>query len=249
MFTQISKPRGRGRPPGRTVEGEATRRRLYDTAVALIGEQGYAATTLRAVAERAGVSPGLLYRYFPSKRSLVLELYDQLSYEYARQATNLAVGTWRERFLGALETSLRVLGPHRITLRALAPVMVGDIDEGVFAQSTAFSRRRVQAIFEDVVINAADAPTRTLSEPLGRLLYLLHLAVILWWLLDKSPQQRATRALVSLIRQMLPAVALTLRLPPGRRFVRTADQLFREALVDEQDQPRTGALRPSAQSS
>lgn len=247
MFTTNSKPRGRGRPRGRTLEGEATRRRLYETAVALIGEQGYEATTLRDVAERAGVSAGLLYRYFPGKRSIVLALYDQLSDAYARQATKVAAGPWRDRFLSALDASLRVLGPHRITLRALAPLMVGDAEEGVFAQSTSFSRRRVQAVFEDVVVNAVDAPARNIAEPLGRLLYLLHLAVILWWLLDKSPRQRATCALVSLIRQMLPAAALTLRLPPVRRFVQTADQLFREALLDDAGEPGTDELRPSAQ--
>ena len=244
MFTKNSKPRGRGRPAGRTREGEATRRRLYETAVALIAERGYEATTLRDVARRAGVSAGLLYRYFPSKRSIVLALYDQLSDTYAREAGDAAPGTWRERFVSALDTSLRVLGPHRITLRALAPVMVGDVEEGVFAQSTAFSRRRVQAVFEDVVINAADAPARKLSEPLGRLLYLLHLAVILWWLLDKSPRQRATGALVALLRQMLPAAALTLRLPTVRRFVQTADQLFREALLEDAGEARSTPQRP-----
>ena len=44
----------------------------------LIAERGYDATTLRDVAERAGVSAGLLYRYFPSKRAVVLALYDEL---------------------------------------------------------------------------------------------------------------------------------------------------------------------------
>ena len=78
MFTKNGKSTKRGRPPGRTVEGEATRRRLYETAIRLIGEQGYEATTLRDVAKRAGVSAGLLYRYFPSKRSVVLALYDEL---------------------------------------------------------------------------------------------------------------------------------------------------------------------------
>jgi AcrR family transcriptional regulator len=246
MFTKNNKPRRRGRPSGRTFEGEETRRRLYETAVALVAEQGYEATTLRDVAERAGVSPGLLYRYFPSKRSIVLELYDQLSDTYAGQAADLSQGPWRERFISALETSLRVLGPHRIALRALAPIMVGDVEEGVFAQSTAFSRRRVQAVFEDVVVNAADAPAPKLSEPLGRLLYLLHLAVILWWMIDKSPGQRATHALVSLIRKTLPAAALTLRLRPIRRFVQTADQLFREALLEDAGEPGTAEPRPSA---
>ena len=232
MFTENSKPRKRGRPAGRTAEGDATRARLYDTAVRLIGERGYEATTLRDVAKRSGVSAGLLYRYFPSKRSVVLALYDQLSDTFARDATDMAPGKWRDRFLYALETSLRSLGPHRVTLRALVPVMVGDVEEGLFAQSTAFSRLRVQAIFERAVAGATDAPAPKLADALGRLLYLVHLGVILWWLLDKSPGQRATHGLLALWRRMLPSVSVALRLSLVRGAVQSADMLFREALLD-----------------
>ncbi|RPI54111.1 MAG: TetR/AcrR family transcriptional regulator [Acidobacteria bacterium] len=232
MFIENSKPRKRGRPPGRTAEGEATRARLYETAIALIGERGYEAATLREVATRAGVSPGLLYRYFPSKRSVVLALYDELSEEFARQSVEMPRGRWRDRFIYALELSLRVIGPHRVTLRALAPVMIGDTAEGVFAQSTAFSRVRVQTAFQNAVIEAADAPKRSLAEALGRLLYLLHLGVILWWLLDRSPGQRATGALVALLRQILPSATVALHLRPVRGFVLSADSLFEEALLN-----------------
>jgi AcrR family transcriptional regulator len=200
--------------------------------VRLIGEQGYEATTLRGVAKRASVSPGLLYRYFPSKRSVVLALYDELSDAFAHDAAEMPAGKWRDRFLYALETSLRTLAPHRVTLRALVPVMVGDVDEGVFAQSTAFSRARVQAIFQRAVVGANDAPPQKLAEALGRLFYVIHLGVILWWLLDKSPRQRATQGLLSLWRRILPSAALALRLPIVRGAVQSADMLFREALLD-----------------
>ena len=103
-------------------------------------------------------------------------------------------------------TSLDVLEPHRVALRALIPVLVGDPDDGVFAASTAFSRLRVQRVFEEAVAGASDAPKQPLAEALGRLLYLIHLAVLLWWLLDKTPKQRATAALVSLTQQLLPSV-------------------------------------------
>ncbi len=235
MFTENSKPRKRGRPAGRTAGGEETRLRLYEAAIALIGERGYDAATLRDVAERAGVSPALLYRYFPNKRAVVLSLYDQLSETFAQQAAEMPRGKWRERFIFALELSLRVLGPHRVTLRALAPVMVGDAEEGVFAQKTAFSRLRVQRAFQEAVTGATDAPKR-LAESLGHLLYLAHLGVLLWWLLDRSPGQRATSALVGLIRQMLPSAALTLHLRPVRGFVQSAAVLFREGLIGEQPQ-------------
>jgi AcrR family transcriptional regulator len=233
MFTKNSQPRKRGRPAGRTAGGEATRQSLYETAIALIGERGYEAATLREVATRAGVSPALLYRYFPSKRSIVLALYDRLSEAFATQAAELPRGKWRDRFAIALELSLRALAPHRVTLRALAPVMVGDADEGVFARNTAFSRVRVQRIFEDAVTGATDAPKAPLAGALGHLLYLAHLGVILWWLLDRSPGQRATKALLALIRQMLPSAALALHLRPVRGFVQSADALFHEGLLGE----------------
>jgi AcrR family transcriptional regulator len=231
MFSQNSGPRKRGRPPGRSADGEATRARLYEAAISLIGERGYEAATLREVATRAGVSPGLLYRYFPNKRSVVLALYDELSEQFARQAADTPRGKWRERFIYALELSLRVLRPHRVTLRALAPAMVGDAEEGVFAQSTAFSRLRVQAAFHMAVSEATDAPKKPLAEALGRLLYLLHLGVILWWLLDRSAGQRATSSLVALLRQMLPSAVLALRLRAVRGFVESADSLVGEALL------------------
>jgi len=230
MFTQNVKPRKRGRPPGQTAQGAAARDRLYATAMRLITKRGYEATTLRDIAKEADVSVGLLYRYFPSKQAVIIALYDELSADYERQAASMPDGRWRERFIFALNTTLEVLAPHRMTLRALIPVMVGDPIDGVFAESTAFSRQRVQRVFEAAVVESTDAPNAPLAGALGRLLYMVHLAVLLWWLLDKSAKQRATAALVALTQQLLPSAALTLRLPPVRRFVIAVDELIREAL-------------------
>ncbi len=238
MFTEISKHRKRGRPPGRTAGGEATRLRLYEAAIALIGERGYDAATLRDVATRAGVSPALLYRYFPNKRSVVLALYDELSETFAQRAAGMPRGTWRERFIFALELSLRALAPHRVTLRALAPMMVGGAEEGVFAQNTAFSRKRVQGVFQEAVVGATDAPKGPIAESLGRLLYVAHLGMILWWLLDRSSDQRATKALVAAIGRMLPSAAVALRVRPVRGFLLSADALFREGLLGEEVEAR-----------
>jgi AcrR family transcriptional regulator len=230
MFTKNVNPRKRGRPAGPTAQGVATRERLYATALRLIAARGYEATTLRDIAKDADVSVGLLYRYFPSKQAVVIALYDELSTGYARQAAEMPIGRWRDRFIFALNTSLQVLEPHRMALRALTPVLVGDPEEGIFATSTAFSRLRVQHVFEAAVTDATDAPKQPLAEALGRLLYLIHLAVLLWWLLDKSSNQRATASLVSLTQQLLPSAAMALRVPPVRRFVISVDELIRQAL-------------------
>ena len=226
-------PRQRGRPRGRTPHGMEARRRLYETAVRLIATRGWQETTLRDVAREAGVSVGLLYRYFPSKRAVVLALYDELSAVYAARAEAMRPGRWRDRFLYALTTSLDVLGPQRVALAALVPVLVGDANEGLFAPGTAFSRLRVQAVFVEAVVGATDAPRGELGPALGRLLYLAHLAVLLWWLLDKSPGQRATQALLALLGRVLRLAAPALRVPGVPGLVIAADALVREALFGE----------------
>jgi AcrR family transcriptional regulator len=237
-------PRGRGRPRGPTNQGVETREHVYKTAVQLIASRGYDATTLRDIADKADVSVGLLYRYFPSKRAVVLGLYDDLSERYAEQASNMRPGPWRERFRFALRTSLGVLAPRRDTLAALVGVLVGSADDGLFAPATAFSRRRVQSVFLEAVVGASDAPKPKDAAALGRLFYAVHLAIILFWLLDKSPQQKATTALLAMLERMLPAAALAVRLGPALAFVRSADRLCREGLFGEAGEPATAGGAP-----
>jgi AcrR family transcriptional regulator len=228
-----SKNERRGRPAGTTPQGQEMRERLYVTAIRLISKHGYESTTLRTVADSAGVSVGLLYKYFPNKRAVVIELYDRLSAEFVLRVAETKSGKWRDRFIFALKTSLDVLGPHRSTLAAMIPILVGDPNEGVFAPSAASSRLRVEKIFHDAVTGATDVPSPKLAAALGRLLYLLHLSVILWWLLDRSPKQRATLGLIALLQRILPSAALALRFPPIPSFVISGDALFREALLND----------------
>ena len=47
-----------------------TRSRIRDTAIALFGQRGFAATTVRAIADEAGVSAALVIHHFGSKDAL-----------------------------------------------------------------------------------------------------------------------------------------------------------------------------------
>ena len=59
--------------PLRTKRGETSRAAIFGAALELFQERGYDATTMRAIADRAGVSLGNSYHYFPSKEHLVLD--------------------------------------------------------------------------------------------------------------------------------------------------------------------------------
>ncbi|HMG76002.1 MAG TPA: helix-turn-helix domain-containing protein, partial [Pyrinomonadaceae bacterium] len=54
----------------KTAKGEQTKALILNSALDLLGERGYEATTMRAIAKQAGVSLGNAYHYFGSKEHL-----------------------------------------------------------------------------------------------------------------------------------------------------------------------------------
>lgn len=58
----------------RQVRAELTRERILEAAAHVFGEYGYAAGTTNRIAERARVSIGSLYQYYPNKDAILLEL-------------------------------------------------------------------------------------------------------------------------------------------------------------------------------
>ncbi|MEV0698995.1 TetR/AcrR family transcriptional regulator [Saccharopolyspora sp. NPDC050389] len=58
----------------RQVRAELTRQRILGAAAHVFAEHGYAAGTTNRIAERARISIGSLYQYFPNKDAILLEL-------------------------------------------------------------------------------------------------------------------------------------------------------------------------------
>ncbi|MDN3296314.1 TetR/AcrR family transcriptional regulator [Streptomyces ficellus] len=73
--------------PDSTRRSERSRRAIYDAALALVAEVGYAKTTIEGIAARAGVGKQTIYRWWPSKAAVLLEAFLDLG----RQA-NEALG-------------------------------------------------------------------------------------------------------------------------------------------------------------
>ena len=71
--TSIERPRGR---PADTKSGEF-QTSLLNSAESLFSENGYAATSVRSVADRAGVNPALVHYYFGTKHDLLMAVIDR----------------------------------------------------------------------------------------------------------------------------------------------------------------------------
>ncbi len=82
---------------GRASRGDATRELILDTALAMFGEHGYRATSVRDIAGRCGMThPGLLY-HFPSKAVLLMAALQR------RDDVDCVDGETRERGFNQLD--------------------------------------------------------------------------------------------------------------------------------------------------
>jgi AcrR family transcriptional regulator len=61
----------------RVEKSERSRRHVLDKALGLFSHHGYRATSVREIAEAAGVSTGNVYHHFPDKESIFRELLDE----------------------------------------------------------------------------------------------------------------------------------------------------------------------------
>ena len=61
----------------RAEKTEAQRNRILDAAQKCFAESGFHAATMATIAETAGISAGLAYRYFPGKDAIVLAIIER----------------------------------------------------------------------------------------------------------------------------------------------------------------------------
>ena len=65
-----------------TNKGEQTKALILETALELFRERGYEETTMRAIAQKAGLSLGNAYYYFHSKEFLIQAFYHRTHEEH-----------------------------------------------------------------------------------------------------------------------------------------------------------------------
>jgi AcrR family transcriptional regulator len=117
-----------------------TRERLLHSAAELIAEGGYTTASVAAIAERAGLAVGALYRHFPSKAELFVEVFRSVAEQEhtAMQAAAERYSTFEER----LEAVIRTYAMSAFDNRHLAWALVYEpVDPLVDAERLAYRRR------------------------------------------------------------------------------------------------------------
>lgn len=205
-----------------TTKSTRTRALLVETALAMFRERGYEATTMREIAARAAVSPGNAYYYFAGKNSLVQELYDRIQVEHRGRAEPLLRrGAPLADNLGkVLHAGLDTMADYHSFGSTMVHVALKTSSSvSPFSPQSTGARAAAIALFEDTVAASKGVPAGPLRPRLPHLLWLLYLGITLHWVIDSSPGQRRTRALID---GLVPIVGRTLtlaRLPVARGLV------------------------------
>ncbi len=181
--------------PPKTRRGETSRAAILSAALDLFQERGYEATTMRAIADRAGASLGSSYHYFPSKEHLVLEFY---RHTHELHVAAIAPLLGREKDLAT-----RLRGTVRAVVITCEPfhAVAGSIFSTVanpasplnpFGGAAKPLRDEVVELYSDVIRGSDARIPADIGEMLPLALWLYQMGILYFWIFDKSPGRLRT---------------------------------------------------------
>jgi AcrR family transcriptional regulator len=210
-------------PTGKTRKGEQTRERILDAALELFRTQGYAATTMRQIAEAAGVAVGNAYYYFASKDQLILAFYERNHTDHLAALGDALDGTkdFGERLRLLLRTKVDSAMPYRrLSTKLFTSAADPESPLSPFSPESAPLRAAAIALMARVVDGSGLRPGKDLRTDLPELLWLYEMGVILYWVHDPSPGCARTYALIDKTVPIVERLVGLAKLPVIRPMVR-----------------------------
>jgi AcrR family transcriptional regulator len=215
-----------------TAKAEETRERILDAALRLFRERGFEQTTMRDVAGEAGVATGAAYYYYRSKQDLVMAFYLRTDEEAGEAFANVIASTkdLRKRIRGIIDAKFSQFEDHRSLLTTLLKAGVDPRDPlSPFGAETQQVRDDSIAWYARALDGATPAVPKDVLAHLPRLLWLYHMGLIYFWIIDESPGQKRTRKLVDgtldLIVQLLRVSSLPFMGPLRKRALRVMREI------------------------
>jgi AcrR family transcriptional regulator len=130
------------RPTERTEARRAqVRERIVEAARDLIARGGYAEARISAVADRAGIATGTVYRHFPSKTDLFAEVFREASQHEVDAMAAAAEEVSEEGAAAQIATAVETFARRALRGRRLAYALIAEpVDPVVEAERLALRR-------------------------------------------------------------------------------------------------------------
>jgi len=190
-----------------TDKGEQTRRQIFESALELFREQGFDATTMQDIAERAQVVKSAAYYYFPGKEAIIQAYYERVQAEQERVCAVAFARTTKlkERLAIAMHSKFDLAKNDRKLLGVVFRY-TGEPEHPLscLGRGTAEIRRRSMQVLRDAMTE--EKLPKDLQELLPMALWALQMGLLVMFLYDTSEEQRRTRRMAD------GALDLTLKL-------------------------------------
>ena len=189
-----------------------TRDKVVEVALKLFREEGFQATTMRRIADEAGVSLGNAYYYFAGKDELVHELYTVIQRDHREHAMRVLVegDPLADNLAAVLRSGLDVMAPyHAFGGTFLQLALPTKSSSSPFSTESSDARSMAIDLMRTTLDMSKQKVPASLSESLPFLLWMVYMGVTLHWVTDSSENQARTRTLVD---GLVPVVAKSVRL-------------------------------------
>ncbi len=220
----------------KTTKGEQTKALILATALELFRERGYDATTMRAIADAAGLSASNAYYYYKSKESLIQGFYGAVHEKHRVLCEKALEGEkdLRKRLRISLETKIEASDPYHAFSGVLFRT-AGDPRSPLnpFHEESRPAREASIELYRRVVEGSNARIPRALKAELPELIWVYSAGIVLFWVHDQSEGYKRTYALIErstdLIVRLIKMASLPFMAPIRRKTVK----MIREALHGE----------------
>jgi len=199
------------------TKAEMTKSTIVDAAMSLFAERGYEQTTMRAVAESAGVSVGNAYYYFPSKEALMQGYYANLLTGFAARSRPVLETEERfgKRLSGVLHAWVENARPYHGFAGGFFKFAANpDSPLSPFSPESAPTRDASIELMTEVIEGSKRLRiSDDLRPELPRLLWLFEMGVVLHWVHDKSVDQAKTLTLIDRTVPLIERLVALSKLP------------------------------------
>jgi AcrR family transcriptional regulator len=223
----------------KTKKSEETRTRILEAALTVFRERGFERATMREIATASEVAVGAAYYYFESKDAIVMAFYERSQAEMApRIEAQMAKSKQLESQLRAIiSTKFEVFAPNRKLLGALSAHADPEHSLSPFSKETAAIRQQDISLFKRAVEVSGLMLPSNLAPYLPRLLWMYQMGLILFWVYDRSREQKRTMVLYDKTLAMILAALKLAGIPVFRPLHKLAAELLEVVYGDESSLP------------
>jgi AcrR family transcriptional regulator len=224
-------------------KGDQTKALILDTALEMFRERGYDEATMRAIAQKAGVSLGNAYYYFSSKEHLIQAFYRRLHEDHLAVSVPALESetTLKARLLRVMRLQIEVMKPYHQFAGVLFKTAAHPQSPlNPFSDESDPVRAASIQLFDKVVEGSKARIPKDLRAELPYLLWVYHMGIVLFWIHDPSPKQRRTHRLVNhtveLLDKLIHLASNPFMRPLRKQALRLVEEL-RDAAESLDDDP------------